>query len=431
MFDFVFVGGGINALQLAALLSHEGNRVLVLEKSGHIGGRAFVWEKDGFKVDYGIHLIRFGPESAIAATFRKMGYKIKFRKLGLSYLFHRGGKFIFPTSPLQFVLTGMMGAGEKIRGIPLLLGLKRMKDQWRELLHYPVKKWLDDNGVKGGLRLYFELVTASMLVCPFPEVASTGELLFNMSKVLRTGKSVMYPIGGWSPLFDFLRSKIEANGEIRLNSKVTKVVVENGKAHGVLVGDDFIEANNVVINVPVQHMWDFLDENLFPPEYVERTRNILPTSGVVVDMGLSRKVSDISGLIYTTDPVAFGMFTSNVDPSLAPEGKQLLTFFYPTSLEDMEDGELRIKREKEILDRIYSLWDLSDVVEWKRVSHLRMVDGAQININQTRELRPGYKAPGVENLFLVGDSLGAPGAGGDVGHEAVHGAYRTITGGEI
>ena len=60
-----------------------------------------------------------------------------------------------------------------------------------------------------------------------------------------------------------------------------------------------------------------------------------------------------------------------------------------------------------------------------------MVDGAQININQTRELRPGYKAPGIENLFLVGDSLGAPGAGGDVGHESVHGAYRTITGREI
>ncbi len=431
MFNFVIVGGGINGLQLAALLSNDGYKVLVLEKSGHLGGRAFVWEKEGFVVDYGIHLIRFGPESAIAATFRKMNYKIKFKKLGTSYLYHNGRRFVFPTSPTQFIMTNIMNPVEKLKGVPLLLRIKKIKDQWKDFLHIPVDRWLFDNGISGGLKLYFELVTASMLVCPFLEIASTGELLFNMAKVLKTGKSVMYPAGGWKPLFDFLVNKIEKNGEIRLNSKVTGIEFSKNKVAGVYVGNELIRADNVIINVPVQEMWNFLDEDFFPKEYVERTKKLIPTSGIVVDIGLSSRISSESGLIYTTGPVAFGMFTSNIEPSLAPDGKQLLTFFYPTPLSDMEDEEKRKMGESEILNKIYTIWDIESKIEWKRISHLRMVDGAQININQTRELRPGYKAPGFDNLFLVGDSLGAPGAGGDVGHESVHGAYRTITGSEV
>ena len=56
------------------------------------------------------------------------------------------------------------------------------------------------------------------------------------------------------------------------------------------------------------------------------------------------------------------------------------------------------------------------------------VDGVEVNVDQHRKRRPGYRVPGVEGLFLVGDSLKAPGAGGDVGHESVLECYREITG---
>ena len=431
MYDFIVVGGGINGLQIAALLAYEGQKVLLLEKTDHIGGRAFVWEKDGFKVDYGLHLIRFGPDSALARTFRRLGYEIQFNKLGTSYIYEDGNKKIFPTSPVQFLRTDVMSWVEKLKAVPLLLKLKGLKDQWKDLLHIPVSKWIKENNITGGLRKYFELVTGSMLVCPFIDIASTGELLFNMSKVLKTGKSVMYPRGGWEPLLNFLQTTINKNGEIRVKSKVTGVEIEKDSARGVYVGGEFIESKNIIINLPVQQLWNILDENKFPEEYVERTSRLIPTAGVVVDIGLKKKVSKENGLLYFYKPMAFGMFTSNIDSSVVPQGKQLLTFFYPTSVEDMKDKELRKKRENEIIEAIFATWDIEGNLEWKRVLHLTMVDGAQINIRQTRELRPGYKLPGVKNVFLVGDSLGAPGAGGDVGHESVHGVYRTITGREI
>ena len=63
--------------------------------------------------------------------------------------------------------------------------------------------------------------------------------------------------------------------------------------------------------------------------------------------------------------------------------------------------------------------DIDDCILWKRESSLTMIDGAQININQTDDKRPGPVVPVVSNLYLVGDSIAAPGAGGDVGNESV------------
>lgn len=46
----------------AAVLAHNGVEVEVLEATGHLGGRAAFDRKDGFLVDYGIHVNRFAGE---------------------------------------------------------------------------------------------------------------------------------------------------------------------------------------------------------------------------------------------------------------------------------------------------------------------------------------------------------------------------------
>ncbi len=127
--------------------------------------------------------------------------------------------------------------------------------------------------------------------------------------------------------------------------------------------------------------------------------------------------------------MTYGMLTSNLAEDLAPEGCQILTMFYPTTMEDVRDTNLRMERKEELWRAIKKYFpDIEDHILWKRESSLKMVDGAQVNTAQTEHKRPGPAVPGFGNLFLVGDSIAAPGAGGDIGNESVPIAYYVITG---
>ena len=49
----VVIGGDIAGLASAALLAKAGMKVTLFEAREKVGGRAYVWEKDGFKFDMG------------------------------------------------------------------------------------------------------------------------------------------------------------------------------------------------------------------------------------------------------------------------------------------------------------------------------------------------------------------------------------------
>ena len=53
MSHIIVIGGGISGLASAALLAKEGHTVTVLEGRDQLGGRAGVWERDGFTYDTG------------------------------------------------------------------------------------------------------------------------------------------------------------------------------------------------------------------------------------------------------------------------------------------------------------------------------------------------------------------------------------------
>jgi phytoene dehydrogenase-like protein len=425
MYDSLIVGGGITGLQLGALLAVEGEKVLVLEKSSRIGGRAAVVKKDGYTLDYGIHLVRFGPHSALAETCRRLGREIEFIPLGTSYVQDEDGVVkVFPTGPKDFLTSRLFTFRERLKIIAMISRIRRA--DMSNLLDQSVASWLEENKITGGLRRYFHLVSASMLVCPFLEKASAGELLLNMQKVLRLGVSVMYPRGGWAPLLDLFSRWIKKRGEIRTGAPVEKIAWDKNRVQGVYLQGELIPARKVILSLPALQLGELL-EGAVAPDLLEQWSRLRPTAGIVLEYGLSRPVSGISGLAYLCRPVSFGIFTSNIEPALAPRGKQLLTWLAPLPVESFADKAALAAAEQELERALFSFFPgLEEAIEWRRAMHLPVVDGVEVNIDQTASRRPPFKVAGLENLFLVGDSTAAPGAGGDVGHESVLCCYRAI-----
>ena len=53
MKSVIIIGSGFSSLASACYLAKAGHKVTVLEKNEQLGGRASLWEKDGFCFDMG------------------------------------------------------------------------------------------------------------------------------------------------------------------------------------------------------------------------------------------------------------------------------------------------------------------------------------------------------------------------------------------
>lgn len=429
MYDFVVVGGGIAGLELGAMLGHDNNTVLVLEQSEHIGGRSFVHTRDGFTLDNGIHLVRFGKKSAVAKVMRHIGHGIGFVPLGPSYLVDGRNDFIlFPTGPSGFLKSRMFSFRERLQALGVMVKLKMGKD--RGAGHMTVEDWINRKGIRGGLERYFGLVCASMLVCPITSVASAEALIENVNRVLKTGISVEYPSHGWQrDILEPLAQEIKKKGEIRTGVRVDSVIVENGTATGVRVRGETIHAKNVILDMPSRELGKVLDVSGIRDERMKTALRLVPTSGVSLDFAIDGRITGISGLIYLEDPVSFGCCISNIWPETAPPGKSLLTWFCPVQHEEMKlKDQVQVYRTR-LENRIEAIFpELKTKTLFKRALFLDTVDGVELNINQLREKRLPYALSGIANLYLAGDTTAAPGAGGDIAHESSIGCYERITG---
>lgn len=421
--DVIVIGAGYGGLTTAAILAHKGVEVEVLEASGHLGGRAAFDRKDGFLVDYGIHANRFASQGAAAAALRQVGHEIDFVPMGEPRLWRSGSFVPLPTGVPEFLKAGFLSAGDKMVMIGDMLRLVLANP--RKKADVPLEKSLWGTG-RPEIGPLFKLLAGIGLISPDISVTSAGEFAIFLKRALRAKETVGYPRGGTSQIIEALAARIEEGGKITLNSRVKALDMNEGKVTGVKVREDTLGAQAVVFAAPLQKLGEVAGEGI-SEEFTGKCESIIPTAGISIDLCLSSKVSDIDGLIVRQDTVIMGQFTSNIDPGTAPEGKQLTTWYYPLPLETMDDRD-RVESEQA---RLVSLLDemfpgIMDLVEWERVLKLKMVDGFEPRVGQTSKDRPGVRVPGVENLFLAGDVVSAPGNGGDVAFSSAVEAARAV-----
>ncbi len=418
-YDVIVIGGGYAGLSVGALLAHKGYEVLLLESSKSLGGRAGYMEKDGYTVEYGLHDNRSASDGAAAAVFRRLGRELEFIIPGEPELWRQGEFQPLPNNVGKIFKSPMLPLPAKLSAARYLVKL---------VMGDPAKKYqvsLEEltSGCKSEETLeILRVISGIGIIAPEPRYASAGELAAYLKKALRSKEKVGYPKGGTRSIIEGLREELEKNGQIFTGSRVTRLMLKKGLVNQVKTETTTYSAYAVVSAIPVQGLPDLFGGKDLPMRFVKKARDLVPTAGISMDIGLKEPVSDKDGLLVTSEPLSMGQFTSNIDPGMAPAGRQLLSWYYPLPLPWVKNAEKMEREEQrlhELLEEMFpGIWK---AVDWERTLRLSMVDGFLPRPGQTRDDRPGFTIPSLDNFFLCGDTTRAEGTGGDTAfNSAIH-----------
>ncbi len=413
MFDVLVVGGGVAGLSVGAFLSREGIRVLVAERARMLGGRGKCFEySKGYVVDFGVHALRMADEGAAARVFKKLREKLEVVEPRESGFYYEESWSELPLS-VNAIMSSPLFDKEELNELLSVLGgvlSASPSDYW----DVPLSMWTESSFKSERLKWFVqEVLSKILLIAAESEKTSTGELFDMIQAFVKSGKGAGFAVGGWRSIIDRLTEIVSENGEVRVKNKVEKIVVEDGRVKGAIVGGEKIRVKSVVVAVPLQGLFKLVDEKWFSRSFIEKVKGMEPTMGISIDYGLSVRACEYDTFMCT-DPWMYGAATSNMDPSLAPQGEQLLTVFSvlkPTDVINKEKVKVEIERIEKKLEEMFP--KIKGNVKWKRLLVLRMVDGAALTITQSQEKRPGPKT-NVDGLYLAGDTCNGRGAGGDI-----------------
>ena len=286
-YDVIIVGGGMGGLNLAALLAHEGQRVLVLEKDGRdqLGGRASSGTIGRAAVDNGIKgLIQVGSQDEI---FRRIGKTMpenvcRWTNSGQA---HMNGEW----RDLDKMIRGSLGEFVKVY---VDTAKNWSYEQLESIEDVSIEQFVTERTQDQGVIDFFRYLGWLFGgTSPIPHDFSAGSFFYSVKKQLETlGRfpSQSYWVKGGSgaiagPLIEAIE---ERGGEIRTNSAVSRILIENRRVRGVavdqgprrvpteLLDTQTIEAPVVVSAVAIWDVFNILSEDDLSPWYADRLRHL-------------------------------------------------------------------------------------------------------------------------------------------------------------
>ncbi len=423
-YDVVIVGAGVAGLSVGALLVKEGKKVLILEKAKEVGGRLISIEYEGQIIDNGVH----GPavDGFLEAIFAGVGKPFPEIVSDLRTVVYKDGRFQELPAPRDELRRFMK---EEV--------LAKSYAELEEYEDIPLDEWARDRMNNEGMHAWLAIM--GMLWCPSDryENVSAGDLLLRLKEVMERRKlqgSTGFALGGTGGLYKPLAEYIlENGGEIRTGTLVSEIVIEDGKACGVLidkgprlfpahiVDTEVIEAPEVVCTLPIWDLFKVIPEDVFSRWYVDWVKHI------------QHKVAYVMGIYAAVDTPVLGDERLYCWVPDAPRMKRLTTMTCFTSQPGLGEkvGQYQVAFNMQTLyDRMPDLFaydqaktrrDLrkifdeleEDVKEyfpdWEKHCLWKMRYCAPIDIAMSPGLvgkhRPDRTPPGVKNLYFVGDTL--------------------------
>ncbi|WP_256013420.1 phytoene desaturase family protein [Desertivirga xinjiangensis] len=463
------IGAGFGGMAAASILAKEGHEVTVYEKNDQPGGRARVWEKDGFRFDMGpswywmpdvfenfyklfgktssdfYELVRLDPSyrvywgkeeyTDIPASIS--GLKLLFEELepgsgGRLDEFLKQAKYKYDKGMGKYVFKPSLSVSE-------YLDLGLLAESFKIQMFSSIGKHI---------RKYFSHPKL-IKILEFPVLflggtAKNTPALYSMMNYADLVLGTWYPKGGMNQIVQAMSAIAEQQGvRFHFGHEVKRIVVKDKLAKGLETNKGYFEADLIISNADYEHTDQVLtdrDSQNYTPKYWN-SRTLSPSS-LLFYIGINKTIPGIKhhNLFFDEDfdqhaeeiyqnpqwpskPLFYVSCTSQTDNTVAPEGSENLFFLVPVApgLEDSDDVRekyfnlLMIRfnsiigvdiRDSVVVKRSYAIKDfVSDYHSYKGNAY-----GLANTLLQTAFLKPRIRSKKIHNLLFTGQ-LTVPGPG--------------------
>jgi len=361
----IVIGGGIAGLSAGVYALRCGFDATILESHSIAGGNCTSWKRGGYLFEGGMHwLTGSNNKDAINKLWRYTGALDSSVKIHCDEPFieynHNGTpiRLYRDVDATEKHWLALSPADEKeIRG--MCDNIRKMKN-----LAMPVT---DLRGVKTTrknrmpLSLLFSAISAFGIMRKFSKISRdvyinrfAHEGLRNLIRSCTSDKSGVVPLfftmgilargdggfpeGGSLPFAGrIVKTFASLGGELLLNTRAERVIVENGKAAGVIAGGKRLDADAVIITADTMAI-DHLFDAPLKADWLDEMRAVTePTMATFVSLGIKADLRKYQkGLVFKLEqPIALDTQTYEylsvnnyaADPVYSPEGKTALTTF--------------------------------------------------------------------------------------------------------
>ena len=236
--DVIVIGAGLGGLLSAAQFLRRGQRVVVVERLAHPGGRFTAKTFQGAQVSTGaVHMVPFGTNGELAAMLRMLGVPHHIHDSEVFGSFHVRGRQYVCRSVLQLAaVLGLRQFAQFVRlGAEMLLREPRLDERAQTYRH-----WLEhriSRSTSPELYAYFERVCHFALSVDLDDVLYP-EIVEGTKNMFRYGAPGIVD-GGCAALTGELERRIRESehGELRLQHDVLAIEHDGATVDGVRVRD--------------------------------------------------------------------------------------------------------------------------------------------------------------------------------------------------
>ena len=343
-YDVVVVGGGLGGLTLANKMAKDGRSVLLLEAHNKLGGFATWFRRQSDNAHDGAHVFDVSlhgfPVGMIKTCRKYWSKEIADRIHQLKSVRYINPMFNVETDFTKEHFTQVLVEKFKVE--------KSVVDGFFEELAQ--MNFYDNSQMTNG-ELFEKFFPNRPDITRFllePIVYANGSNLEDpaisygivFSNFMSKGVYIFQ--GGTDTMINMMKEELIKNGvDIRLQSKVEKILVENKGGNPTVVGvrlkDQDVFCRSVVSNANIKStVLKMVDAEYFRADFLEQTEKIrLNTSSCQVYMGLKKeaKIPFIGDLIFTSDDQEF-----STDLILSSKvGSQTFSVYYPDTRPHLAD----------------------------------------------------------------------------------------------